>query len=106
MPPAPKTTKTAGQSGGRSPCRRRRPIVVPAGISKDAVRRKPPGGQGARHGHPPAGPARNPGTEADVDNSRIVASLMFHLDHERLRLDSGTLVIFDAAGMTDDPDMQ
>jgi ATP-dependent exoDNAse (exonuclease V) alpha subunit len=49
--------------------------------------------------------ARNLGGEADIDNSRTIASLMWHLDHDRLRLDGRTLVILDEAGMTDDPDM-
>jgi conjugative relaxase-like TrwC/TraI family protein len=49
--------------------------------------------------------ARNLGTEADIDNSRTIASLMWHLEHDRLRLDNRTVVILDEAGMTDDPDM-
>jgi ATP-dependent exoDNAse (exonuclease V) alpha subunit len=49
--------------------------------------------------------ARNMGYEAGIDNSRTIASLIWHLDHNRLSLDSRTLVILDEAGMTDDPDM-
>jgi ATP-dependent exoDNAse (exonuclease V) alpha subunit len=49
--------------------------------------------------------ARNLGGEADTGNSRTIASLMWHLENGRLRLDSRTLVVLDEAGMTDDPDM-
>jgi hypothetical protein len=47
--------------------------------------------------------ARNLGDEAAIDNSRTIASLMWHLDHGRLCLDDRTLVVLDEAGMTDGP---
>jgi conjugative relaxase-like TrwC/TraI family protein len=49
--------------------------------------------------------ARTLGTEAGIDESRTIASLLWRLDHGQARLDSGTVVICDEAGMTDDPNM-
>ena len=48
--------------------------------------------------------ARNLGDAAEIDESRTIASLMWRLDHDRLRLDRRTVLILDEAGMTDDPD--
>jgi ABC-type polysaccharide/polyol phosphate transport system ATPase subunit len=41
--------------------------------------------------------ARRLGGEADIDNSRTIASVMWHLDQDRLQLDSRTEVILDEA---------
>ena len=49
--------------------------------------------------------ARTLGHEAGIDESRNIASLVWRLDHDRLRLDSRTVVILDEGGMTDDLDM-
>ncbi len=46
--------------------------------------------------------ARVLGTEAGIDQSRTVASLVWRLDHHRLALDDRSVVILDEAGMTDD----
>jgi ATP-dependent exoDNAse (exonuclease V) alpha subunit len=48
--------------------------------------------------------ARNLGDEADIENSRTLASLVWRLDHDRAPLDARTVVILDEAGMTDDLD--
>jgi ATP-dependent exoDNAse (exonuclease V) alpha subunit len=42
------------------------------------------------------------GDEADIENSRTLASLMWRLDHDRAHLNARTVVILDEAGMTDD----
>jgi conjugative relaxase-like TrwC/TraI family protein len=47
--------------------------------------------------------ARTLGTEAGVDESRTIASLLWRLDHGQALLDSRTVVVCDEAGMTDDP---
>jgi ATP-dependent exoDNAse (exonuclease V) alpha subunit len=49
--------------------------------------------------------ARNLGDEADIENARTLASLMWRLDHDRAHLDARTVVILDEAGMTDDLDL-
>ena len=49
--------------------------------------------------------ARNLGDEADIENSRTLASLVWRLDHDRAHLDANTVVILDEAGMTDDLDL-
>ena len=49
--------------------------------------------------------ARTLGAEAGIGESRTIASLLWRLDHGQARLDSGTVVICDEAGMTDDPSM-
>ena len=49
--------------------------------------------------------AKTLGTEANV-TSRTVTSLLWQLDHDRIRLDTRSLVILDEAGMTCDPDLQ
>ena len=46
--------------------------------------------------------ARTLGREADVGESRTLASLLWRLDHDRLALDDRTVVILDEVGMTDD----
>ncbi|MGH9286172.1 MAG: ATP-dependent DNA helicase, partial [Acidimicrobiales bacterium] len=46
--------------------------------------------------------ARTLGREAGME-SRTMASLLWRLDHDRLRLDARTVVICDEAGMADDP---
>ena len=48
--------------------------------------------------------ARNLGDAAEIDESRTIASLVWRLDHDRLRLDRRTVLVLDEAGMTDDPD--
>jgi len=48
--------------------------------------------------------ARTLGREANMASSTL-ASLLWRLDHNQARLDAGTVVILDEAGMTDDPDM-
>jgi hypothetical protein len=45
---------------------------------------------------------RTLGDEAHLE-TRTVASLLWRLDHDRLRLDAGTVLIVDEAAMTDDP---
>jgi conjugative relaxase-like TrwC/TraI family protein len=49
--------------------------------------------------------ARNLGDEADIENSRTLASLVWRLNHDRAHLDARTVVILDEAGMTDDLDL-
>jgi conjugative relaxase-like TrwC/TraI family protein len=49
--------------------------------------------------------ARTLHQEADVDESRTLASLLWRLDRDRLTLDEHTVVILDEVGMTDDADM-
>ncbi|HWG75099.1 MAG TPA: MobF family relaxase [Acidimicrobiales bacterium] len=49
--------------------------------------------------------ARTLGAEAGIGESRTIASLMWRLDHGRIRLDRRTVVVCDEAGMTDDPNM-
>ncbi len=46
--------------------------------------------------------ARTLGTEASIDQSRTLASLVWRLDHHRLTLDDRSVVVLDEAGMTDD----
>ncbi|MDE3206837.1 MAG: AAA family ATPase [Acidobacteriota bacterium] len=46
--------------------------------------------------------ARNLGTEADIDESRTLASLIWRLDRGRLVLDDHSMVVCDEVGMTDD----
>ena len=46
--------------------------------------------------------ARTLGREAEVGESRTLASLLWRLDHDRLALDERTVVILDEVGMTDD----
>ena len=46
--------------------------------------------------------ARTLGREAEVGESRTLASLLWRLDHDRLVLDDRTVVILDEVGMTDD----
>jgi hypothetical protein len=48
--------------------------------------------------------ALNLGDTGDMADFRTIASLMWRLDHDLLRLDSRTVVILDEAGMTDGPD--
>ena len=49
--------------------------------------------------------ARTLGTEAGIDESRTLASLLWRLDHGQLKLDQRTVVCCDEAGMADDPAM-
>ena len=49
--------------------------------------------------------ARTLGTEAGIDESRTIASLLWRLDHGQLELDNRTVVCCDEAGMADDPAM-
>ena len=49
--------------------------------------------------------ARTLGTEAGIEESRTIASLLWRLDHGQLYFDDRTVVICDEAGMTDDPAM-
>ena len=49
--------------------------------------------------------ARTLGRDAGIDNASTLASLLWRLDHRRLRLDANTVVILDEAGMTDDKDL-
>jgi conjugative relaxase-like TrwC/TraI family protein len=49
--------------------------------------------------------ARTLGAEASIDESRTIASLLWRLDHQQIRLDDRTVVVCDEAGMTDDPNM-
>jgi conjugative relaxase-like TrwC/TraI family protein len=46
--------------------------------------------------------ARTLGMEAALGESRTLASLLWHLDHDRLTLDQRTVVILDEVGMTED----
>ena len=48
--------------------------------------------------------ARTLGRDAKMTSSTL-ASLLWRLDHNQARLDAGTVVILDEAGMTDDPDL-
>jgi hypothetical protein len=48
--------------------------------------------------------ARTLGRDANMASSTL-ASLLWRLDHNQGRLDAGTVVILDEAGMTDDPDL-
>jgi len=47
--------------------------------------------------------ARTLGREAGIGDSRTMASLLWRLDNDRLRLDAHTVVVLDEAGMADDP---
>lgn len=47
--------------------------------------------------------ARTLGRDANMESSTL-ASLLWRLDHNQVRLNARTLVILDEAGMTDDPD--
>ena len=49
--------------------------------------------------------ARNLGTEADISESRTLASLIWRLDRGQLVLDDRSLVLCDEVGMTDDIDL-
>ncbi len=49
--------------------------------------------------------ARTLGTEAGIDDPRTIASLLWRLDHGKLKLDRQTVVVCDEAGMADDPAM-
>jgi conjugative relaxase-like TrwC/TraI family protein len=49
--------------------------------------------------------ARGLGEEAGLDESRTIASLVWRLEHDRIRLNPGHVLILDEAGMTDDPDL-
>jgi conjugative relaxase-like TrwC/TraI family protein len=49
--------------------------------------------------------ARTLGRDAGINSSSTLASLLWRLDHQRIRLDTNTVVILDEAGMTDDPDL-
>ncbi|MGH8993112.1 MAG: ATP-dependent DNA helicase, partial [Acidimicrobiia bacterium] len=49
--------------------------------------------------------ARTLGREADLAQSRTVASLLWRLDHRTLELTPRHVVVLDEAGMTDDGDM-
>ena len=46
--------------------------------------------------------ARTLGREAEVGESRTLASLLWRLDHDRLALDERSVVILDEVGMTED----
>jgi hypothetical protein len=46
--------------------------------------------------------ARTLGREADLGESRTLASLLWRLDHDRLALDERSVVILDEVGMTED----
>ena len=46
--------------------------------------------------------ARTLGREAELGESRTLASLLWRLDHDRLTLDEQTVVILDEVGMTED----
>jgi hypothetical protein len=46
--------------------------------------------------------ARTLGKEAEIGESRTLASLLWRLDQRRLTLDEGTVVILDEVGMTED----
>ena len=49
--------------------------------------------------------ARNLGREAEIGESRTLASLVWRLDYGRLTLDDRSVVMLDEAGMTDDIDL-
>ncbi len=49
--------------------------------------------------------ARNLSSEADIGQSRTLASLIWRLDHHQLSLTERTAVILDEVGMTDDVDL-
>ncbi|MGH9008391.1 MAG: ATP-dependent DNA helicase [Acidimicrobiia bacterium] len=49
--------------------------------------------------------ARTLGTEAGIDVARTLRSLLWRLDHGRLQLDPGTVVVHDEAGMATDTDV-
>ncbi len=49
--------------------------------------------------------ARTLGRQAGISESRTLASLLWRLDHGRLRLSERSVVILDEAAMTDDADM-
>ncbi len=49
--------------------------------------------------------ARTLGREADIAESRTLASLLWRLDHHTLTLTARHVVVLDEAGMTDDPAM-
>ena len=49
--------------------------------------------------------ARTLGREADIPESRTLASLLWRLDHHTLALTARHVVVLDEAGMTDDPAM-
>jgi hypothetical protein len=49
--------------------------------------------------------ARTLGTEAGIDVSRTLRSLLWRLDHGRLQLDPGTVVVHDEAGIATDTDV-
>jgi hypothetical protein len=46
--------------------------------------------------------ARTLGKEAEVDQSRTLASLLWRLDHDRIALNDQTVVVLDEVGMTED----
>ena len=49
--------------------------------------------------------ARNLAVEADIDDSRTLASLLWRLDHGQLCLSEMTAIVLDEVGMTDDIDL-
>lgn len=49
--------------------------------------------------------ARTLGTEAGIDASRTLRSLLWRVDHGRIELDRGTVVVHDEAGMASDTDV-
>ncbi len=49
--------------------------------------------------------ARNLGHEAEIAESRTLASLIWRLDHRQMALGEKTVVILDEVGMTDDADL-
>jgi ATP-dependent exoDNAse (exonuclease V) alpha subunit len=49
--------------------------------------------------------ARTLGGDAGLGESRTIASLMWRLEHDRVRLTARHVLILDEAGMTDDPDL-
>ena len=49
--------------------------------------------------------ARTLGTEAGIDVSRTLRSLLWRVDHGRLELDRGTVVVHDESGMATDTDV-
>ena len=49
--------------------------------------------------------ARNLGHEAEIAQSRTLASLIWRLDHGQMALNEKTVVILDEVGMTDDADL-
>jgi ATP-dependent exoDNAse (exonuclease V) alpha subunit len=60
---------------------------------------------GARHGHLRPGPPAPSSSEAEIGESRTLASLIWRLDHRQLNLSEQTAVILDEVGMTDDVDL-